>query len=175
MIEINDMQTSSGSTVAHLNTKQPVLLLFLRQLGCMFCREAMLKLATVRQEIETGGTKIVIVHMATTDKEARKVLKKYKLDSCDLIADPSCLYYARFGLVKTNISQLFGLSSWVKTAEYGILKGHGFHFPIGDGFQLPGMFILQDGEIIQSFHAEDVYEQPPYEQFIACCTPHKPN
>jgi peroxiredoxin len=173
MIDLHDIQTSSGRTLDDLSNEQPVLLVFLRQLGCMFCREAMATLGGLRQTIEANGTKIVLVHIADTDKQARTILKKYDLDTCDLITDPACHYYARFGLLKSSFSQLFGFTSWVKTIDYGINKKHGFHLPIGDGFQLPGMFMLQNCEIIEDYRSEEVYEQPPFDRFIACCSPKK--
>ncbi len=173
MIDLQDIQTSSGHSLEVLNNEQPVLLVFLRQLGCMFCREAMTTLGGLRQTIEGNGTKIVLVHMANTDKQARTILKKYSLDTCDLIADSTCQYYARFGLVKGSFSQLFGFTNWVKTIDYSINKKHGFHLPIGDGFQLPGMFIIQNNEIVEAYRSEEVYEQPPFDRFIACCTPQK--
>ncbi len=174
MIELNDMQTSSGNTVESLSKQRHVLLVFLRQLGCMFCREAMTTLGNIKSDIEASGVTIVLVHMAPSDKKARNVLKKYKLESCELIADAECLYYSRFGLVKSSFSQLFGFATWAKTVEYGVAKGHGFNLPIGDGFQLPGMFMIRDGEIIESSLGKDVYEQPEYESFIQCCVPYSP-
>jgi peroxiredoxin len=173
MIELYDIKTSEGDTLGDLSKQQPVLLVFLRQLGCMFCREGMTKLGELRQSIEHGGTKIVLVHMADTDKKARVVLKKYKLDTCATIADAPCMYYARFGLLRSSFSQLFGFSTWVKSADYAFNKGHGFHLPIGDGFQLPGLFMLHEGQILETYRAETVEEQPPYEAFINCCMPNK--
>ncbi len=174
MIELNDMQTSSGNTVEGLSKQQHVLLVFLRQLGCMFCREAMTSLGKIKDDIEASGVTIVLVHMAPSDRKARSILKKYQLDSCELITDATCFYYSRFGLVKSSSSQLFGFATWVKTVEYGVIKGHGYHLPIGDGFQLPGMFMIKDGEILEAHRAEDVYEQPEFETFIQCCVPYSP-
>jgi hypothetical protein len=169
---LSEICTNLGGNLCDMNIKQPILLVFLRQLGCMFCKEGMTRLGNSRAYIEAVGVKIVLVHMADTPQEAEKILKKYNLAGLDTIADPTCTYYARFGLTKSSVSQLFGFTAWARTIEYSFIKAnHGIKLPpIGDGFQMAGMFMLQNGEIIRQQQQQEVYDIPDdFEGFIDCC------
>ena len=171
-VDLGGMRTNIGNNLTELNVKQPVLLVFLRQLGCMFCKEGMTRLGNSRAYIEATGITIVLVHMADTPEKAEKILKKYNLAGLNTIADPQCIYYARFGLLKSTPSQLFGFTAWVRTIEYAYVKAsHGIQFPpIGDGFQMAGMFMLQNGEIINRQQQQEVYDIPDdFEGFVSCC------
>ena len=170
--ELRELRTNLGNDVLSLSQEQPVLLIFLRQLGCMFCREAMTQLGKLRPSLEANGTQLVFIHMGPAEV-AEKLFKKYKLNGCEHVTDPDSYYYARFGLTKCNISQLFGLTAWAKTMEYGLIKGHEYVLPIGDGFQMPGLFMLQNGLIIAEFRHTAVYDQPDYAEFVACCATSK--
>ncbi|MCY7328303.1 MAG: redoxin domain-containing protein, partial [Saprospiraceae bacterium] len=55
---------NTGESLATLAAEKPVLLVFLRFLGCSFCREAISDLAKKRKELEARGLRIVFVHMA---------------------------------------------------------------------------------------------------------------
>jgi peroxiredoxin len=170
-IAFGDIRTNANNNLYELSQKQPVLLVFLRQLGCMFCKEAMTRLGNSRAYITATGVKIVLVHMAKTNAQAEKILKKYNLDGLEVISDPSCAYYVRFGLAKSTVSQLFGFTAWARTVEYAYIKAdHGIQVPIGDGFQMAGMFVLQNGEIINRQQQQEVYDIPDdFEGFISCC------
>jgi peroxiredoxin len=168
LAEWSEIRTNKGNELLTLSQDRAVLLVFLRQLGCMFCREAMTELGKLRPSLEASGTQIVFVHMGPADI-AEKLFKRYKLAGCEHITDPDCYYYARFGLVKGSMSQLFGLTSWVKTLDFGIVKGHGYTLPIGDGFQMPGLFMVQHGKVVAEFRHTEVYDQPDYAAFAACC------
>ena len=64
---LNEMVTNNGDSVLNLTFENPVLLVFLRHFGCIFCKEALVDISKNRSKIETGGLKIVFVHM--TDVE----------------------------------------------------------------------------------------------------------
>jgi peroxiredoxin len=171
-VDLGGIRTNQDHYLIDLNAKQPVLLVFLRQLGCMFCKEGMTRLGNSRAYIEATGVTIVLVHMADTAEKAEKILKKYNLAGLNTVTDPQCIYYARFGLVKSTVSQLFGFTAWARTIEYAYVKAnHGIQFPpIGDGFQMAGMFMLQNGEIINRQQQQEVYDIPDdFEGFVACC------
>lgn len=165
---IKEIQTNKGNNLVVITQQQPVLLVFLRHFGCVFCREALEDISNRREVIEAQGTKIVFVHMsdyATADK----YFVRYDLKGVEHISDPDCKYYAAFGLAKGNFNQLFGLSSWMRGFNAGIIKGHGIGSQLGDGFQMPGVFILVDGEIRESFIHKLSSDRPDYEQLVRCC------
>lgn len=162
-----EMQTEpSGKSVFELAENQPILLVFLRHFGCSFCREAISDIARQRKNLEANGIRTVFVHMASDYPIAEKFFKKYKLFPVDNIADPDCKFYRAFGLGKGTPKQLFGLMNWMRGFQAGVMEGHGFAYhslDIGDGFQMPGVFVLHKGEIKNSFIHRHAHDRPDYQ------------
>jgi peroxiredoxin len=163
------MQTNTGKTLWEMSHDQPVMLVFLRQFGCTFCREALADIAKKRTEIENMGMRIVFVHM-TEAAVAERYFHRYELGGAIHISDPDCTYYAAFGLVKNSVTQLLGLQFLMRGFQATVLEGHLPGPSLGDDFQMPGVFIIQDGEIRESFIHKLAYDRPDYFKLAKCCT-----
>jgi peroxiredoxin len=163
------ISTNKGNNLDSLSNQSPVLLVFLRHFGCVFCKESMFDIAKKRADFDKKGIKIVLVHMAD-EQTAESYFKSYNLKNIEHISDPNCKLYEAFGLIKGNFSQLFGLKTWIRGFEIAATKQivPGL-IRIGDGFQMPGMFVLKDGAIIESFIHNSVADKPNYESFIQVC------
>ncbi|MBK7936544.1 MAG: redoxin domain-containing protein [Lewinellaceae bacterium] len=160
---------NTGETVLQLADQQPVLLIFLRFFGCSFCREAISDIARRRKKLESRGLRIVFVHMAATPEIAESFFKKYKLFPIDHIADPEKNFYRAFGLGRGTPQQLFGLMNWIRGFQATVIEGHGAaasfqNEELGDGFQMPGVFVLYKGEIRNSFIHRYAHDRPDYEE-----------
>lgn len=163
------MKTSKGNDIASLSADRPVLLVFLRHFGCIFCRESLHDISRKWTNFQESGVTPVFVHMAD-DVTARQFFKKFGILDAEHISDPDCRYYRLFGLVKGSFSQLFGLKTWLRGAEVAATKGI---FPaapgLGDGLQMPGIFLIRNGQVIRSFIHHSVADKPDYDSFIATC------
>lgn len=168
---MENMKTNEDTNLWHLSFSHPVLLVFLRHFGCTFCREALSDIAKMKPKIEETGTKVVFVHM-TENKLADRYFQRYDLSGAVHISDPQCEYYAKFGLVKGNFNQLFGLQSWIRGFQAGVINGHGAGFKqIGDGFQMPGVFVIHEGKIKDAFIHRLSHDRPDYEKLVLeCCS-----
>lgn len=162
------MVTNLGHSVGALSKEQPVMLVFLRHFGCIFCREALADISRQREHIESGGIKIIFVHMAAGE-EAEKYFEKYQLSGLEHISDPECRFYQGFGLVKGNFRQLFGLQTWIRGFS-AVTEGHSAGAQLGDGFQMPGVFIVQNGEIQEQFIHKLASDRPDYLDLASCCS-----
>ena len=163
------MVTNEGGNIWQLSLEQPVLLIFLRHFGCTFCREALSDIAKSKESIEAYGTKIVFVHM-TDYKIAERYFNRYELGGAVHVSDPACQYYAAFGLVKGNFNQLFGLQSWIRGFQAGVGNMHGISYKqLGDGFQMPGIFVLHEGEIKEAFIHKLSHDRPDYQALVENC------
>lgn len=164
----NEMVSAkNGETLTEMAEKQPVMLVFLRFFGCSFCREAISDIAQRREKFETHGFRVVFVHMAPNPATAEKFFKKYKLYPVDHISDPGKLFYRAFGLERGTPQQLFGLMNWIRGFQASVLEGHGAELEtaeLGDGFQMPGVFVLHKGETIRSFIHRYAHDRPDYEE-----------
>lgn len=168
--QLSEMITNDGRNLLDISNKQAVLLVFLRHFGCTFCREAMDDLAKIRAELEADNIQIVLVHMS--DEETAGVyLHRFNLDGIPYVTDPECKWYEVFGLVKGNFKQLFGLSVWMRGIDIMMREGYGIGRFIGDGFQMPGVFLVQNGSVANSFIHQLASDRPNYEELVSCCRP----
>jgi len=165
---IAGMYTNTGESVAAISQQFPVMLVFLRHFGCTFCREALSEIALNRKEIEQNGTKLIFIHMAD-EATANRYFIRYNLEGAVHICDPDCQYYADFGLVKGTTNQLMGLRVWMRGFEAGIIGGHGIGRLMGDSFQMPGIFLIQNGVIKDHYIHKLSSDKPDYQKLTECC------
>ena len=163
---IQEMQTNLGNNLLAFTEKKPVLLVFLRHFGCVFCKEALSDLAGLWPDFKGRDIELIFVHMAT-NKVADKYFKDFELEGVQHISDPEKQYYYEFGLRKGSFSQLYGLRTWFRgfsseTKQYKLeLAQH-----LGDSTQMPGMFLIKNGEIKESYIHKLASDQPDYMQFL---------
>lgn len=153
--------TNTGENLQDLSDQQPVLLVFLRHFGCTFCREALAEIAKQRDEIADNGTRIVLVHMVDEDT-AHQNLNKYDLSDVQHISNPDRSLYTAFGLCKGSLNQLFGLTVILRSFSAGIIKGHSIGGFVGNALQMPGVFLIDKGMIVQSFTHHSAADRPDY-------------
>lgn len=154
-------KTNYGVTLDELSRMSPVLLVFLRHAGCTFCREALADLASRKRQIEENGTRLVLVHMGSEQQGAR-FFERYGLETVPQISDPKRNLYRAFGLRRGTLSDLFGPKVWIRGFEAAILGRHGVGRLVGDGFQMPGAFLLFHGEVVRSYRHQSAADRPDY-------------
>jgi peroxiredoxin len=154
-------KTNFGVTLEELSQMSPVLLVFLRHAGCTFCREALADLAAKRAAIEASGTRLVLVHMGSEAQGAR-LLGRYGLGEVAHIGDPQRSLYRAFGLPRGTLGDLLGPKVWVRGFQAAILNRHGVGRLEGDGFQMPGVFLLFHGEVLRSYRHQSAADRPDY-------------
>lgn len=158
-----------GGTLAERSAERPLLLVFLRHFGCTFCKEALADLAAARGAIEAGGTALVLVHLARPE-QARPHLERYGLGGCLTVADPGQELYRAFRLRRGHLGQLLGWDV-IRRGFEAMGAGHGVGPLLGDGLQLPGVFLVWRGEVVQEFRHRHAGERPAYEDLARCPLP----
>jgi len=161
------VETNKGISLKELGDHQKVMLVFLRHFGCTFCREAMADLNERRPEIEATNTTIVLVHQVN-DEHAEQIMKVYGLDKLHRISDPKQELYHAFQLHRARWNQVFGLRVWIRGFIAGILNGHLVGPEQGDGWQMPGVFIIHKGKILNKFTHEYASDRPDYVELASC-------
>ena len=157
---VNNFRSNRDSTLNEISSTSPTLLVFLRHAGCTFCRETLSEIQRNRNAIEQTGTKIAIVHMGSP-MDGTLMLRNYGLDGLHRFSDPNCELYEAFGLKRGSVSQLFGLSVLKRGVE-AALCGHGVGLLKGDGFRMPGVFVLAHGEIVEAHRSLTAADAPDY-------------
>lgn len=167
---IETVTTSNGETIATLSRSSPVLVVFVRHLGCTFCREALSDLSERWSRLRASGVQLVLVHMSPP-AEVEAALAQHGLGNAVHISDPTCQLYRAFGLARGTFRQLFGLRVWRRGLRAAILDGHGVGSLKGDGFQMPGAFVVVDGRVRDSFIHRSAADRPDYLALAACPAP----
>ncbi|MCB9849593.1 MAG: AhpC/TSA family protein [Phycisphaerales bacterium] len=131
----------------------------------MFCREALAEVSAHRQEIASRGARIVLVHMFS-EEEAGHLFGKYGLDDVSRVSDPQCHLYKSFGLERGSLGAIMGPKVWLRGAK-ACAAGHGMARPRGDVRQMPGAFLVHQGEIVKSYRAKHSADHPDFVQLAA--------
>ncbi len=163
------MKTQNSTSVLSVSNQKPVMLVFLRHFGCQFCREAMDELSKLRPKLKEQNTELIFVHMAE-ENIANDYFRKFNLTGVHHISDPNCRFYTAFGLVKGSFTQLFGLQSWIRgfTVQAKYSTEIGKH--LGDSFQMPGAFMVYEGEVRDSYIHKNASDRPDYNKMVSSCT-----
>lgn len=154
-------KTQYGITLDEHSRLTPVLLVFLRHTGCMFCREALADLARQQQEIEALGARLVLVHMGN-EAQAAAFFTHYGLENVPRISDVERNLYRAFALSRASLICLISPRVWWRAFQVSILGRHGVGPLAGDGFQLPGAFLIFHGEIVRTYRHQSPADRPDY-------------
>ena len=152
---------AEGHSLLQASQQQPLFIVFLRHFGCTFCREALADLHAARARIEAAGTRLVLVHMSDDDK-AQEFLAGNELHDVTCISDPERVLYRAFTLGRGSLRQLFGWSVLKRAWSAGVVDGHGVGWLEGDGFQMPGAFVVSRGRILHEFVHATAADRPDY-------------
>jgi len=149
-------QLSTGESLAQASASRMLALVFLRHFGCTFTRQILRGLEELQRTAISHGAELVLVHMLGNGAEIRYLGGHAEVAR---IADPRCELYRAFGLGKGGILELFGPRVWW-LGFLSIFKGCGVGHLAGNGLQMPGAFLFQDGEILASQRARSASDLP---------------
>lgn len=163
---LKQYQDQNSKSLDEMFNDTTLLLVFLRHNGCIFCRKTLQDLSKIHDELTVKQVELVLVHM-TTDDSARKLFRKYGLENVSRISDPQKNLYNHFELKKGSLGQLFGPKVWLIGVS-SLFEGHFIGKLEGDGFQMPGVFLIKDREIVKSFVYKTAADKPNYLELAKC-------
>ncbi|MBI1333045.1 MAG: AhpC/TSA family protein [Armatimonadetes bacterium] len=148
----------SGKTrdLSEFYKDRPLVLVFLRHFGCMFCREQIAGLRPYKQE------NIVLVSMGKVS-EAAEFKSKMEIPQT-IISDPNKQLYEAFGLRRGSVSQI--VSPTVARRSIAAFKaGHRAGMLKNDPWMMAGVFRVDpDGEVSFAHYASDIADNLPGEE-----------
>ncbi len=162
---LNQFTSQRGASLKLLSEDGPTLVIFLRHSGCTFCRDMLGELETIREEIESQGCSIALVHMSSP-LNATKSLHSTSLGDIHRFSDPHCVMYRAFSIPRGGLMELLGPKVWLKGLAALFLRGRGMGKIDGDSFQLPGVFLIHQGEIVKSHRASHSADTPDFVEFV---------
>lgn len=126
----------------------------------MFCREMVSDVAKLRGEIERMGTRVVFVHMSN-EELAAPFFEGFGVGDLARVADPQRELYEALDLKRAHLSSLLGPKTMLG-AFRALAKGHRQGQAQGDTAQLPGVFLVVDGEVVKAHRSTDPSQVPDY-------------
>jgi hypothetical protein len=157
-------RTERGQSLLELADGGTILLIFLRHFGCSYCRQAISDISEIKTELAAKHIRPVFVHLGTPER-ARPYFDYYQLADVDRISDPTAALYqdAAFSLPRTHPLSHFLLPKvWYGWLSGGIRK-YGVSLLLReDSFQMPGVFVVRNRTIVNSFHFKTIADQPDY-------------
>lgn len=164
---MKETYTNYGESLHDINQKQKTVLIFIRHFGCTFCRKSLDEIRKHRDELAKRGYRLIIVHSAEDDI-AIKFFEQYHLSDIEFVSDPQGELYREFEIHRGTLGQLFGPRTILATLRY--VFRYGFGPQLGDGFRLPGVVIINKGNLLYAQKHKRASENIDWEAIYNCKT-----
>lgn len=158
---LRDSKTQAGASLLEMSQREELLVVCLRHFGCTYCREAMYDLAQQRSAIQASGARPIVVHMGNL-QQGLEFLNRYGCEGVDQVSDPDRRLYRALELKLGTLSELFGGQAFWRALGEGTLFRFGFGRLTGNPLQMPGAFVIRNGQIVKSFRHKSSGDRPDY-------------
>ena len=126
---------------------RPTLLVFLRHLGCLFCREW---LSDLRLAGSSDPSFPATLYFHLGDREQGDAFFSALAPEARAVSDPKQKFYNGLGVPRATKLQLLDPRVWACGIRAS-RKGHKAARPVGDPFVMPGLFLVEGDRINWKF------------------------
>ncbi len=158
---LRTLTSQSGQTLNELSHKQQTLVVFLRHAGCTFCREALADLAMQRGKLREQNVGLALVHLSD-DAAMKELCDQYGVGDVPRFCDPERRLYQAFQLKLGSLNSLIGPKVIWRGLRTAFVARHGIGTFDGNVFQLPGVFLLDRGQVVREFRHATAADRPDY-------------
>lgn len=151
--------TNQGNSLHDIAQKSSVLLIFLRHFACPFCCEALNDTAKIKKQLYAQKIKLVFIHF-TDESYGNQYLEQE-----EHISDPDMSLYEYFDLQKGGFHELYNLKVWSHIIT--LQKDYGIQLKkaLVSTRQMPGIFFIHKGQIINTYLHTTAADRPDYFAF----------
>ena len=146
-------------------SRGPLVIAFMRQFGCAFCREHLIELKQTYPEIQQAGGDVVAIFQYGAEATERFCEAREIPYEC--LGDPLRQGYEKVSLGRGGIREYLGwrvFKGWARNARKGVFVGR----PQGDVAQRPGTFVVDSsGRIMLAHYNEHSTDNVPVERVLA--------
>ena len=153
-----------GRSLRELSDARPRLVVAVRHSGCTFCRQELAQLGADRGRIEAAGASPVVVTMSSRE-DIDPLLGLSNLGDVPVICDPDRQLYRALELGRGGVGELFNARVWLRGVP--AFAKHGVGAMDGDGFQMPGAFVISRGEVVAAHRHRDASDAPDFAALAA--------
>ena len=163
---LDGLRDDQGRALRALTDDRHTLVVLLRHSGCAFCKQTLSDLARQQADIEKAGVGLAVVGMTASSEGLRALGQQHGLTSATWFADTDRLLYRAMELGRGSFLQLFGPRVWFG-GVLAALRGHGIGKLEGDGFQMPGAFVIHRGRVVRAYRHATAADRPNLKE-LAC-------
>jgi peroxiredoxin len=143
----------------------PLVVVFMRHFGCVFCREHLILLGRAYDDIRVAGGEVVSIFQYRAESTHNFCRSRHVPFQC--LGDPARSSYRAVGLGRGRRKEYLGLNSWKyrrRASRVGARSG----LPRGDVAQRPGTFVVDPAGITAFAHYNrDSSDNPSVDDVIA--------
>lgn len=156
---LESLRDEGGRSLRALCNERPTLIVLLRHSGCTFCKQTLADLSRWQESIANAGVNLAIVTMSPTSADVRALADRYGVTRSSCFADPDRVLYRALELKRGRLLQLFGLRV-ILGGIRAFFEGHGVGRLEGDGFQMPGAFVVHQDKVVRAYRHETAADRP---------------
>ena len=174
----------SGSEVrlGELWRDQPVVLVFLRHYGCVFCRAQAVQLHRTRDKFEEAGARLAVIGQGTPQQAEE--FRRAQSITLPLYADPQRQAFDAAGAKIATLTEIVnprivarGIGHTVTSRlRQGSIAVHQWRIGGEHPSQLGGVLVIAPDDSIRYAHmSEDASDNPPVEEVLAAVSAIRPH
>jgi hypothetical protein len=153
----------SSKNLWTLSFEKKCLMVFLRHFGCLFCKNMIADISMEKEWLKQQGYHIVFVHQSDPSV-SKEFFKQFGLESYFEISDPYRTCYKSFEIGSANALHLLNPQA-IYGAWESYLQGHRMSEKDGNIWQMPGLLILHEGDILKRHQFKHIGEIPNIRNF----------
>jgi len=161
-VSVEGRNLKPGSLADQLGT-DPVLLVFLRHLGCVFCHET---INDLHHAVKSRSSYPALLFFYQGTPEDGDQLFGSSWRKARAVSDPQKFFYNAFGLKKGGFSELIGFGVLFRAFQ-AFFKGHSPHFryywgPKENKLFMPGLFLVTANRILWTWKFRHIGDPPNF-------------
>lgn len=150
--------------LAEFWSARPAVFVFVRHLGCPFCRHEAARLKTDAPKFAAAGAELVLITMSPPD-DAAEFRRQFDLPFT-VLSDPEQTAYRAFDVPRGGWLSLMGPQTW--SVGLAATLQHGVGKPSGDLRQLSGAYVVDTQGTIRYAHgSQHSADLPDHDRLIS--------
>lgn len=142
---------------------RPTLIVFLRHLGCIFCRELVGDVE--REATRTPGFPIPL-YVVQADVGGWTRVFSRRHPAARAVCDVDAALFRAFGVERGGVREMFG-APVVACGVRAAAKGHVVGRPVGDVRTLPTLVLVRDGRVVAEHRGRHAGDHPDLARLAA--------
>lgn len=146
-----------GPLRRQFNPEKPVLMVFLRHIGCQFCKETV---RDVRAASQRDPDYPDVLFFFQENLEEGQAFFNTHWPRARAVSDPDQFFYKEFGIPAAGILDVVGPRALLSSIR-ATLKGNLNSWPRGNIWQMPGFFVVLGDQVVWSHDYSHAGDAPP--------------